>query len=98
MGVGTNIQARATRTPRSACTATSSKEASTLMLADGRAQSEVHQSDHPRPARRPRDRGHRRHALSFAEVKAFASGDPLILDHAQANAELTRLTRLEHAR
>ncbi len=36
-------------------------------------------------------------ALSFAEVKALASGDPLILDHAQANAELTRLQRLERA-
>jgi N12 class adenine-specific DNA methylase len=36
-------------------------------------------------------------ALSFAEVKALASGDPLILEHAQASAELTRLQRLERA-
>src|ERR1019366_537200 len=36
-------------------------------------------------------------ALSFAEVKALASGDPLILDHAQADPELTRLQRLERA-
>jgi N12 class adenine-specific DNA methylase len=36
-------------------------------------------------------------ALSFAEVKALASGDPLILEHAQATAELTRLQRLERA-
>jgi hypothetical protein len=36
-------------------------------------------------------------ALSFAEVKALASGDPLILEHAQASAELTRLQRLQRA-
>jgi hypothetical protein len=36
-------------------------------------------------------------ALSFAEVKALASGDPLILEHAQASADLTRLQRLERA-
>jgi len=36
-------------------------------------------------------------ALSFAEVKALASGDPLILDKAHADAEVTRLTRLERA-
>ena len=35
--------------------------------------------------------------LSFAEVKALASGDPLILDKAHADAELTRLSRLERA-
>ncbi len=35
--------------------------------------------------------------LSFAEVKALASGDPLILEKARADAELTRLTRLERA-
>ena len=36
-------------------------------------------------------------ALSFAEVKALASGDPLILDKAHADAEVTRLSRLERA-
>lgn len=36
-------------------------------------------------------------ALSFAEVKALASGDPLILEEAQGRAEVTRLTRLERA-
>jgi hypothetical protein len=36
-------------------------------------------------------------ALSFAEVKALASGDPLILDQANADAEVTRLSRLERA-
>jgi N12 class adenine-specific DNA methylase len=35
--------------------------------------------------------------LSFAEVKALASGDPLILDKAHADAELTGLSRLERA-
>ena len=35
--------------------------------------------------------------LSFAEVKALASGDPLILDKAKIDAEVTRLTRLERA-
>jgi hypothetical protein len=35
--------------------------------------------------------------LSFAEVKALASGDPLVLEHARATAELTRLHRLERA-
>jgi hypothetical protein len=36
-------------------------------------------------------------ALSFAEVKALAAGDMLILEHAQATAELTRLSRLKQA-
>lgn len=36
-------------------------------------------------------------ALSFAEVKALASGDPLILEKAQVDAERTRLERLERA-
>jgi N12 class adenine-specific DNA methylase len=35
--------------------------------------------------------------LSFAEVKALASGDPLILDKARADAELARLRRLQRA-
>jgi hypothetical protein len=35
--------------------------------------------------------------LSFAEVKALASGDPLILDKARADAETTRLARLQRA-
>ena len=35
--------------------------------------------------------------LSFAEVKALASGDPLILDKARADAEVMRLARLERA-
>jgi hypothetical protein len=34
-------------------------------------------------------------ALSYNEVKALAAGNPLLLDHAQAHAELTRLERLE---
>ncbi|SDT36628.1 Adenine-specific DNA methylase, N12 class [Jiangella sp. DSM 45060] len=36
-------------------------------------------------------------ALSFAEVKALAAGDPLILERANAHAELTRLDRLRRA-
>lgn len=36
-------------------------------------------------------------ALSFSEVKALASGDPLILEKAQAESELTRLNRLQRA-
>jgi len=36
-------------------------------------------------------------ALSFAEVKALASGDPLILEKAAADAERTRLQRLHRA-
>jgi len=36
-------------------------------------------------------------ALSYTEVKALASGDPLILDHARASNEVTRLERLERA-
>ena len=36
-------------------------------------------------------------ALSFAEVKALASGDPLILEKATADAERTRLERLARA-
>ena len=35
--------------------------------------------------------------LSFAEVKALASGDPLILEKAKLDAEVTRLARLERA-
>ena len=36
-------------------------------------------------------------ALSFAEVKALASGDPLILDKARADADHARLSRLHRA-
>lgn len=36
-------------------------------------------------------------ALSFAEVKALAAGDPLVLERANATAELNRLQRLERA-
>ncbi len=36
-------------------------------------------------------------ALSFNEVKALAAGNPLLLDKARADAELTRLERLERA-
>ncbi|MGA2924856.1 MAG: helicase C-terminal domain-containing protein [Solirubrobacteraceae bacterium] len=36
-------------------------------------------------------------ALSFAEVKALASGDPLILEKARVDADVTRLARLERA-
>jgi len=36
-------------------------------------------------------------ALSYQEVKALATGNPLLLDQAQAQAELTRLERLERA-
>jgi len=36
-------------------------------------------------------------ALSYTEVKALASGDPLILEHARAQNEATRLERLERA-
>lgn len=36
-------------------------------------------------------------AMSFAEVKALASGDPLILDHATAQAEVQRLQRSRRA-
>jgi len=36
-------------------------------------------------------------ALSFAEVKALASGDPLVLELASAENDFTRLSRLERA-
>ncbi|MDQ6840511.1 MAG: helicase, partial [Actinomycetota bacterium] len=36
-------------------------------------------------------------ALSFAEVKALASGDPLVLERAGVQAEVTRLSRAENA-
>ncbi len=36
-------------------------------------------------------------ALSFNEVKALAAGNPLLLDKAKADAELTRLERLERS-
>ncbi|MFC4014622.1 SNF2-related protein [Nonomuraea purpurea] len=36
-------------------------------------------------------------ALSFAEVKALATGNPYLLDHAKANTERERLDRLERA-
>jgi hypothetical protein len=35
--------------------------------------------------------------IGFAELKAIASGDPLILDKAKADADATRLARLERA-
>ena len=69
-----------------------------LLLADRRAQSEVHQPGHARPARRPRRSTTSATARSrYTEVKALASGDPLILDKAPADAEVTRLSRLERA-
>jgi hypothetical protein len=36
-------------------------------------------------------------ALSFSEVKALATGNPLLMDKAEADAALTRLTRAERA-
>ena len=36
-------------------------------------------------------------ALSYTEVKALASGDPLILEHPRASNNLTRLERLQRA-
>ena len=36
-------------------------------------------------------------ALSYSEVKALATGNPLLLDEAQAQADVTRLERLERA-
>ena len=36
-------------------------------------------------------------ALSYGEIKAMAAGDPLLLDKAQVDADLTRLRRLERA-
>jgi N12 class adenine-specific DNA methylase len=36
-------------------------------------------------------------ALSYAEVKALASGNPLLLEKAQADAEVARLSRLHRA-
>jgi hypothetical protein len=36
-------------------------------------------------------------ALSFAEVKALATGDPLVLEKASVDADVARLTRLERS-
>jgi hypothetical protein len=36
-------------------------------------------------------------ALSYGEIKALAAGDPLLLEKAQVDADLTRLRRLERA-
>lgn len=36
-------------------------------------------------------------ALSYGQIKALAAGDPLLLDKAQVDADLTRLRRLERA-
>ncbi len=36
-------------------------------------------------------------ALSYNEVKALATGNPLLMDKAEADAELTRLERAERA-
>jgi hypothetical protein len=36
-------------------------------------------------------------ALTYAEVKAIASGNPLVIEKAQVDAELIRMTRLRHA-
>jgi hypothetical protein len=36
-------------------------------------------------------------ALSYSEVKALATGNPLLMDKAEADAELTRLERTERA-
>src|SRR5580692_3780598 len=36
-------------------------------------------------------------ALTYAEVKAIASGNPMVIEKAQVDAELIRLTRLRSA-
>jgi N12 class adenine-specific DNA methylase/SAM-dependent methyltransferase len=36
-------------------------------------------------------------ALTYAEVKAIASGNPLVIEKAQVDAELLRITRLSHS-
>jgi len=36
-------------------------------------------------------------ALSFAEVKALATGDPLVMEKAEVDADVARLTRLERS-
>lgn len=36
-------------------------------------------------------------ALTYAEVKAIASGNPLVIEKAQVDAKLMRLTRLRSA-
>src|ERR1019366_8288720 len=36
-------------------------------------------------------------ALTYAEIKAIASGNPLVIEKAQVDAELIRLTRLRSA-
>src|ERR1019366_4364191 len=89
---------RATRTPRYRSSVTSWK--ALLMPTHGRRSSAkprfINQVMRGRlDAREIEDIGD--NALSFAEVKALASGDPLILEHAQASAELTRLQLLHRA-
>ena len=58
-------------------------------------QGQVHRPRHARAARRAGNRRHRR--LSHNDVKALATGNPLLLDHAEAHAVVTRLERLERA-
>jgi hypothetical protein len=36
--------------------------------------------------------------LSFAEIKALATGDPLVMEKAGVDSDIARLTRLERAR
>ena len=47
-----------------------------LQLADRRAQGPVHQPDHARPARRPRDRGHRREHAQLRRSQSARLGRP----------------------
>jgi hypothetical protein len=90
--------ARATRTPRSATTATPSKgpcDAYSWQTVERKARFIAQIMRGRLDVREIDDIGDS--ALSFAEVKALASGDPLILDKAAADAERTRLERLQRA-
>ena len=67
-------------------------------MADRRTQGPLHRPGHARPASTcARSTTSATAALSFAEVKALATGNPLIIEKAQASNEVAKLERLERA-
>jgi len=79
--------ARATRTRKWQFTATSPKAHSTPTCGRPRNQGPVHRPSHHRRQRRRRAEDIGGQELSYAEVKAIASGNPAVLTLAEADAE-----------
>jgi hypothetical protein len=66
-------------------------------VADAGTQSRVHRPGPRRTLRRPQHRRDRRTGLTFAQVKALATGNPDIVEKAAVDAEIAALQRSQRA-